>query len=443
MQESSIRNNLLRVIDDKRDECVQFLQELVRIPSVMLTDGEKIAQEFISKKMQSIGFFVDMWETDWDELKNAKSKTTGQSLYVPVETWIPDYKGLKNRPNVVGVQRGKGDGRSLLLNGHIDVVPPGAVEKWKHDPWGAHIEDGLLYGRGAVDMKAGVAAMILAVDCVRSAGIQLNGDVIVESVVDEETGGNGTLACMLRGYKADAGVFTEPTEMEIAVADSGAQFFRINVPGKMVHIGYKSEGVNAIEKAAKIIAALNDWESDRTIAGHQKYPEYRRYVVPFPLVCGSISAGTEMVIPECPAELCVVEGAYQSMPDETIADVNKDLENFISKTASSDPWMREHPPKVEFIGLTYEGARVDSNHPIVNALIHAFAGTLNTSPTVSAFPTGCDMRLYTNHGSTPSVIFGPGSGRKAHFIDEYVPVSQYLDAIKVLAFLILNWCGYE
>ena len=160
MQESSIRNNLLRVIDDKRDECVQFLQELVRIPSVMLTDGEKIAQEFISKKMQSIGFFVDMWETDWDELKNAKSKTTGQSLYVPVETWIPDYKGLKNRPNVVGVQRGKGDGRSLLLNGHIDVVPPGAVEKWKHDPWGAHIEDGLLYGRGAVDMKAGVAAMM-------------------------------------------------------------------------------------------------------------------------------------------------------------------------------------------------------------------------------------------------------------------------------------------
>ena len=441
--ESDIRNSLLRIINEKRDEYVKFLQELVRIPSVMVTDGERTAQEFISKKMQSVGCSVDMWETDWNELKNAKSKTTGQSLYVPVETWMTNYKGLKDRPNVVGVHRGKGDGRSLLLNGHVDVVPPGAVAKWKHGPWSGDIEDGLLYGRGAVDMKAGLAAMILAVDCVQSAGLRLKGDVILESVVDEETGGNGTLACMLRGYKADAGVFTEPTEMEIAVADSGAQFFRISVPGKMVHIGYKNEGVNAIEKAAKIIAALNDWESHRTTEGHRKYPEYRRYVTPFPLVCGAISAGAEMVIPECPAELCVVEGAYQSMPDEAIADVNKDIENFISKTASTDPWMSEHPPKVEFIGLTYEGARVEANHPIVNALSHAFAETLNTSPTISAFPTGCDMRLYTNHGDTPSVIFGPGSGRKAHFIDEYVPVDQYIDAIKVLAFLIPNWCDYE
>jgi len=440
---SSTCDSLIRIIDEKRDEYVRFLQELVRIPSIMLTEGEKAAQEFIVKKLQSIGCSVDMWETEWNELKNAKSKTTGQALYVPVETWISDYEGLKNRPNVVGVYHGKGKGRSLLLNGHVDVVPAGPVERWKHGPWSGDVEDGRLYGRGAVDMKAGLAAIILAVDSVQSAGINLKGDVILESVVDEETGGNGTLACMLRGYKADAGVFTEPTEMEIAVADSGAQFFRINVPGKMVHIGYKNEGVNAIEKATKIITALNDWEKRRTIIGHQEYPEYRRFPIPFPLVCGAISAGADMVIPECPAELCVVEGAYQSMPNETITDVNKNLAEFISKIASIDPWMREHPPKVEFIGLTYEGARVESNHPIVNVLSDAFKEVLNNSPTVSAFPTGCDMRLYTNHGDTPSVIFGPGSGRKAHFVDEFVSVDEYIDAIKVLALLVSKWCDYE
>jgi len=438
---SSIRDSLIRTIDEKRDEYVRFLQELVRIPSIMLTEGEKAAQEFIFKKLQSIGCSVDMWETEWNELKNAKSKTTGQALYVPVETWITDYEGLKNRPNVVGVYHGKGKGRSLLLNGHVDVVPAGPVERWKHGPWSGDIEDGRLYGRGAVDMKAGLAAIILAVDSVQSAGMHLKGDVILESVVDEETGGNGTLACMLRGYKADAGVFTEPTEMEIAVADSGAQFFRINVTGKMVHIGYKNEGVNAIEKATKIITALNDWESNRTNIGHEKYPEYRRFVTPFPLVCGAISAGKEMVIPECPAELCVIDGAYQSMPNETISDANKDLAAFISEIASKDPWMRNHPPKVEFIGLTYEGARVNSNHPIVKTLSNAFLETLNRTPTISAFPTGCDMRLYTNHGDTPSVIFGPGSGRKAHFVDEFVPVDEYIDEIKVLALLISKWCG--
>ena len=126
---SDFRTSLVRIIDEKRNEYVRFLQELVRIPSIMLTGGEKTAQEFICNKMQSISCSVDMWETDWNELKSAKSKTNSQSLYVPVETWIPDYNGLKNRPNVVGVYHGKGQGRSLLLNGHVDVVPPGPVEK--------------------------------------------------------------------------------------------------------------------------------------------------------------------------------------------------------------------------------------------------------------------------------------------------------------------------
>jgi acetylornithine deacetylase len=438
---SAEREKIVKTVDEKSGEYVKFLRELVRIPSVMVTDEEKKAQQFVSKKLENLGCLVDVWETDWDELKNAISKRTGKPLYVPVETWITDYQGLKNRPNVVGAWKGTGGGRSLILNGHVDVVPPGVLDRWTHDPWGGEIEDGLLYGRGATDMKAGVAAMILALDCIKSVGVRLKGDVILESVIDEETGGNGTLGCMLRGYRADAGIFTEPTNLEVAVSHSGAQFFRVNVPGKMVHIGYKDEGINAIEKGAKIITALADWEAYRTRTGHQKYPEYRRYLTPFPLVCGAIKAGTEMVIPECPAELCTIEGAFQSMPDEEISEVNSDLEAFISKAASIDPWMRDHPPKIEFFGLTYEGARVDPAHPLVRMITDTFQETLGKAATVSAFPTGCDMRLYTNHGDTPSIIFGPGSARNAHFVDEYVPLSQYLDSIKILAVFIANWCG--
>jgi len=385
-----------------------------------------------------------MWETDWGAIRNAMSPKTGRSLYVPVETWMPDYQGFKNRPNVVGVLKGSGGGRSLLLNGHVDVVPPGPREKWTHDPWGAEIDGGKLYGRGAEDMKAGAAAMVIALDCIASAGVRLKGDIIVESVIDEETGGNGTLACLLRGYRADAGIFTEPTDMEIHIQTSGAQYFKFSVTGKLTHLANKYDGVNAIHKAMKIIEAIKDWESYRTVKGHERYPLHRRWPIPFPVECGAISAGSLNSFEiESPAELCVVGGAYQSMPHERIEDVNEDLKEFIMRVASIDPWLRENPPKVEFIGLAYEGAMVDPSDPIVGALSHAHGQVLGTGARVAANHSGNDMRLYTNHGDTPSVVFGPGSGRTAHFPDEYVQLDQYLNAIKILSATAIEWCGYE
>jgi acetylornithine deacetylase len=443
MVDQRIRSKVLATVGERKDQMIEFLQDLVRVPSVMVTPGEKKCQELVADRLRRIGCDVDVWEPDWEEIKRAVSKETGESIYLPVETWMPTYEGFENRPNVVGVLKGPGEGRSLLMNGHVDVVPPGLVEKWKHDPWGASIEGDLLYGRGSVDMKAGLAAMILAVECIVSAGIRLKGDVVLESVIDEETGGNGTLACILRGYRADAGIFTEPTELEICTAHSGAQFFRISVPGKMVHIGYKDDGINAIEKAMKIIDTLKDWEHNRTTEGHERYPKYRRYQTPFPLVCGAINAGSEMLIPECPAELCVLEGAYQSMPDERIEEVNMRLKDFVLKAASTDPWLRDHPPQVEFIGLCYEGARIDPDHALMQTLSESYRQTLNKQPRITAFPTGCDMRLYTNHGGTPSLIFGPGSARRAHFVDECVSIEQYLDAIKILALTTVDWCRYE
>jgi len=444
MLDPEITHKVVGLINNRKDQIIGFLQDLVRIPSVMVTGEEKRCQEFVANKLRSLGCNVDAWEADWETIRRAVSPKTGKSLYVPVESWMPNYEGFRNRPNVVGVLKGSGGGRSLLMNGHVDVVPAGSAQKWTHDPWGGQISGGMVYGRGAEDMKAGVAAMIIAIDCIVTAGIKLKGDVILESVVDEETGGNGTLACLLRGYRADAGIFTEPTDMEIQVQSCGAQYFKFSVPGKLVHLANKNNGVNAIRKAMKIIDALDDWESYRSLKGNVKYPEHSRWTPSFPLECGAISAGslTSFEI-ESPAELCVVGGAYQSMPHESIEDVNNDLKEFIMRVSSTDPWLREHPPKVEFIGLAYEGATLDSNHPIVGTLAQSFRQALDKEPKVSVGHSGNDMRLYTNHGETPSLVFGPGSGRTAHFADECVSVDQYLDAVKVLATATMNWCGYE
>ena len=444
MLDPKLLGKVLNVIDEKRDELIGFLQDLVRIPSVMVTHEEKKCQEFIATKLRAIGCNVDLWETDWETLKRATSPKTGKPLYVPVETWMPNYEGLKNRPNVVGVLKGTGGGPSLLMNGHADVVPAGPLDRWSYNPWAATIDGGMLYGRGAEDMKAGLAAMILAVDCIASAGIKLKGDVVLESVVDEETGGNGTLACLLKGYRADAGIFTEPTDLEIHTQTSGAQYFKFSVVGKLVHLANKDEGVNAIHKAMKIVDALKDWESYRNLKGHEKYPMHRRWTNPFPVECGAIRAGSlDSFEIESPAELCVVGGAYQSMPHEDIEDVNNDLKDFIMKVSSLDPWLKEHPPKVEFIGLAYEGAIVDTRHSIVGTLAQAYDQALNLKPKVSVSHSGNDMRLYTNHGDTPSIVFGPGSGKTAHFANECVSIKQYLDSIKVLAATTMQWCGCE
>lgn len=289
-------------------------------------------------------------------------------------------------------------------------------------------------------MKAGLAAAILAIECIQKANVKLQGNVILESVVDEETGGNGTLACMQKGYRADAGIFAEPTELGISFSHTGEQFFRITVDGKTVHIGNKNEGINAIDKAMKIIRALDRWEERRTKTGYRRFPEFRRYKAPFPIVCGGIRAGPE-TLPESPAESCVIEGAFQTMPTEEVSHANASLGRFVRSVASADVWMRRHPPKVEFYGPSFEGSRVKPTHPLIGILGRSAQDVLKRFPLISAFPTSCDMRLCTNHGGTPSLIFGPGSLRRAHFPDEYVELGQYVSAIKVFALAIMNWCG--
>src|SRR5712692_2663351 len=197
---ASVRQKLLQEIDESREKAITFLQQMIAIPSV--TGDEAKIQKFLSNYMAKLGLAVDMWETDWEQLKK-------HPAYGPVD------RGYEGRPNIVATLKGAGGGRSLLLNGHTDVIPVGGGEGWSDNPWSATIRNGRIYGRGSADMKSGVASHIMAVEFLMAAGAKPMGDVHINIVVDEEVSGHGTLDTVIRGYKADAGISGETSGLAV------------------------------------------------------------------------------------------------------------------------------------------------------------------------------------------------------------------------------------
>ena len=215
-------------IEANQHIAIELLQSFVQKPSTQ--GNEAGVQDLVAKKLQSLGMEIDRWDPDTEELKKS-------SFFVPSR---PSYSGS---PNVVGVLKGTGGGKSIILNGHIDVVPAGDVTQWIDDPFSGLVKDGKIYGRGSTDMKGANVAMMMAVESIVRSGIQLKGDVIFHSVIEEETGGVGTLAALLRGHCADAALVPEPTNMKLFISQQGSMWFRIVVPGLGAHAGTRYEGV--------------------------------------------------------------------------------------------------------------------------------------------------------------------------------------------------------
>ena len=237
---------ILDKVDASREHAVGFLQKMVAIPSV--TGDEAAIQRFVSNYMKEIGLKVDVWETDWEALK----KHPG---YRPVQ------RGYEGRPNIVGVLKGSGGGRSLLLNGHTDVIPVG--ESWSDDPWSGRIKNGRIYGRGSCDMKSGVASHILAVQYLKELGLTPKGDVMINVVIDEEVSGHGTLDTVIRGYKADAGISGETSDLAVQPACIGRIWFEIEIRGKPAGIQKRYEGISGIDLGNRIAKAVADLEAKR------------------------------------------------------------------------------------------------------------------------------------------------------------------------------------
>ncbi len=413
---------ILNAIEACKDDIAGFLRQLISYQSVTGEEGE--IQEFMAKTMHGLGLEVDIFEPDADRLR-------GYPGFLEPE--LP----LSGRPNVVGVWKGSGGGKSILLNGHVDTVPVEPLNAWKSGPLSGEVVDGKMFGRGASDMKSGVAAMVMAVKILKDLGVGLRGDVILESVVDEERTGLGTLACVERGYTADAGICCETSDLEIMPACIGRMWFTVTLKGKPAGIASRWEGVSSIEKAYKIIQAVDDLEKMRFAdLHHPLYPDNRGAL---PCTVTMIQAGTH---PSTMPETAVLRGSLGLMPYEDPAETERQLKEQIERVCQADPWLRDHPPHITTEGgYVAAGAEIPWDHPIMETMKAAFEHSLQRRPVISGRMGAADTRFLIRSGNTPTVIFGPGVTAQMHAMNEYVPLKNLIEATKVIALTVLNWCS--
>ena len=397
-----------------RDEQVGTLVDLVRIPSVVGTAAEVGIVRHVADLLD--GFEVDLWP-------------------IPVADLVarPDFPGMevtrREAWGLVARLPGVGGGRSLMLNGHLDVVPPGDPGAWSDDPYSGRLVDGHVYGRGACDMKGGVVAALAAIRALRDGGVRLAGDVLFVAVVGEEDGGLGTYATLHRGWRADACVITEPTGLDLLVANGGALTFRLRVPGRAAHASVRTTGVSAIEKFQPVFAALRDLEATRNASVD---PLMRRWSPAYPLEIGVVRAGDwSSTVPD----LLVAEGRYGVALDEPVAAARAAFESAVLAASTADPWLAEHPVEVEWWGGQFAPGRCPD--PDFVTRVRAATGA---SPSVYGAPYGSDLRLLAAAGIA-TLQYGPGDARYAHAPDERVPVDQVHECAETLVRLALDWCA--
>ncbi|MEJ8547731.1 peptidase [Brevibacillus borstelensis] len=410
-------------IEKERDAATELLQEWVREPSVQ--GEERSIQEKIARTLHAMGMEVDLWVMGGEELLK-------HPYFVSPRT---EFSGS---PNVVGVWKGTGGGRSIILNGHVDVVPAGDPDQWSHDPFSGEIEDGKLYGRGSTDMKGGNLSSLLAIQVLQALGIRLKGDVIFQSVVEEESGGAGTLAAILRGYKADAALIPEPTNMKIFPKQQGSMWFRLQVKGRSAHGGTRYEGVSAIEKSLQVVSAIAKLEKVRNdrIAD----PLYAKLPIPIPINIGVIEGGKW---PSSVADLVKLEGRMGVAPGEQMEDAKREMAEALAALANDDPWFSEHPVELEWYGARWVPGDVGEAHPLMEILQEQFVKATGERAVVEASPWGTDGGLLTTLADTPAIIVGPGTTAVAHYPNESVELDEVFRCAEIFALTILEWCGYE
>lgn len=421
-------------IERGRPELVELLTALVgfdtRPPGASLEPHDEAAlQGYLADRLSAAGLEVEVFEPD--------------AAALPANRYsIPAGYHFRGRPQLVARRRGTGGGRSLLLNGHIDVIGPEPLELWTSDPFRAVVRDGRLYGRGACDMKGGVAAMAFAAEVLSRSGAPLRGDLIVNTVTDEESTGAGALACAARGVGADGGIVPEPTALEAWLGTRGSLMPEIVVEGRAGHAGFPqphwSEGgaVNAIEKMQPVLAALFALRDEWARRPELRHPHLRTGTI----VPTGLDAGQWIVSHPAGATLrCHV----QYLPEQADADgsgtpVMSEIEERVLATARADPWLAEHPPAVSWHGdvpPSYQGP----DEPIAATTLDAMAA-LGLPPTITPRTTWFDGATFS-HAGTPTIAFGPGAIESAHAVDEFVPVGELVRAAQVLAVAALRFCG--
>jgi acetylornithine deacetylase len=397
---------------------IDDLVALVRIPSV--TGSEEAVARWAADALRGLGLAVETVDPPLDDVRADPA-------------WPGEEMPRTSLPVVIGRagEAGRG-GPRVVLSGHLDVVPVGDPATWTADPWGAEIRDGALYGRGACDMKGGVAAILGAVRALRVSGAldRLEGELIVALVPSEEDGGQGTLAAIRAGVRGDLAIITEPSNLDVVVAHAGAITFRLTVPGRAAHASQRREGVSALDKLFVLVRALEADETRRNEA--ERDPLMTALGLPYPTIVGMVRGGewASTVLDRVEAD-----GRYGVRLGQTEAEAEAELRACIAAACAEDDFLREHPASVEITGGRFGSARVPSDHPLPVGLADAAESVTGRRPALLGEPYGADMRLFVNVGDTPCVIFGPGDVKVAHSADEHVP----LDEVETCARVLVTW----
>lgn len=329
---------------------------------------------------------------------------------------------------------GPADGRSLILNGHVDVVSPEPAELWSGDPFAARVEGEWMYGRGAGDMKAGLAAMLGAVRGLKRLGLAPRARVQLQSVVEEECTGNGALACVLAGHTADAAILTEPTQGAVWTAQVGVLWFQVRVLGAPAHAGDAVEGANAIEASFAVIEALRDLEVELNAS---KPPLYADHPHPIYLNVGVIRGGDW---PSTVAGECVTRCRLATYPGNPVAELRERVEHTVAAAAASHPALRKQRVEVLYDGFQCEGYELADDAPLVSGLRDAAARAMGARPPVFASTATTDARSLQLYGDTPAVCFGP-LAENEHGVDERVHLPSVTATAQAVALFIADWCG--
>jgi acetylornithine deacetylase len=396
------------------------LVELIAIPSITGSAAESEAQHLLAAHFQRLGLDNDLW-----------------AINLPEATSHPDFPGMEApRTEAWGLvgRTGGDDGPTLVLNGHIDVVPPGDEALWDSAPFRPRVDGDVVHGRGACDMKAGVIAGLVAAKALHDSRIRLAGTLALHSVVGEEDGGLGAWSTLRRGHRGDAAVILEPTGGTVHTANAGALTFRIEVPGRAAHGATRDLGVSAFESFWPIHLALRELETERNVDPDLRLHEH---TLPYGLSIGTISAGNwASSVPD----RLVAEGRYGVVIGETSAAARKLFEERVAEACRSDPWLVDHPATVSWPGGKFGSGTLPPGHPLLSWVQGAAADIGGSSPPELASAYGSDLRLYAAQ-EIPTVHFGPGHGRLAHTVREQVEMSALLYTARAVALLVLRTCG--
>jgi acetylornithine deacetylase len=421
-----LQARLRATIAGRRDEILQTILDVVGVSSV--TNNEAGVQDGFETAMRKRDLAIDRWVATEDEI-------------APYTLHVGEQDVYENRPNLVGRRAGSPGtgGKSIMLQGHVDTVDPGDPSLWTRNPAGEYVAaEDRIYGRGALDMKAGVVTAIFVLQALDDLGIRLNGDVLVAATVGEEDGGLGALSTILRGYKTDGVVITEPTSRNLVIAQGGSLVFRLTVTGRSAHGATRHQGVSALEKFVPIFQDLLAWEAERTAT--LRHPLFDHLEDKFPISVGVVKAGTwASTVPE----ILVAEGRLGFLPAESIEEMQAATIARIAAVANQDDWLRDHPPLVEWFGGQFDSAEVSPDEPIAQAVARAHERSNGSPVTIAAMSAGLDLRLFTQIGHMPTVTYGAGSVQEghAHGPDEWIQLDEILLAVEALTLTVIDWCG--